>query len=102
MPIVNHKFENGQTGPVMLCDVCGQHLNDGHGMVCWTPTPLPSGQGKDYSLRFACDPDCLHVLDRTLGHQHTQDIGAWIVFLRNNARVDMKQAENMAGLVAML
>lgn len=98
MPIEQFEFPNGQIGPRIFCDGCGEAINDPQeGIVAWTPS-----EAARHAIRFACKDACLRQLDRQHGRQHTQPINAWFVYLLRNARIDLKDGKNTAEILSSL
>jgi hypothetical protein len=92
-------FENGNAGPVAVCDVCGKELVADHGNIAWTPTDNPKS-GDLFTFVLTCKDQCTRKVDFVCGHQDTIDIDVGLVYLISNTKTDMKRARHIANLLS--
>lgn len=91
-------FGKHGTGLVAVCDVCGAVVEEPEtANVCWLPNSW--SMNEVYPYKIACKEACTYRLDKTEGHQFTQELGMAIFFLMNNSKVNLKrvrsQVENL-------
>jgi hypothetical protein len=101
-------FENGSTGPVAVCDVCGKPVRDAAGAtVFWLREPAFDEQpGHVYDARLVCDGDaCWEKAEAGGGNRiSTMDLATALVYLLVNVRLapDGERFEQAVGMAAML
>lgn len=89
MPFEMRCFGKHGTGLVAVCDVCGSIVDEPEtANVCWLPNSWEMNEV--YPFKIACKEECTYRLDKTEGHQFTQELGMAIFFLMNNSKVDYK------------
>ena len=100
--------ENGTTGPVAVCDVCGKPFRDAAGAtVFWLRAPaFDEKPGHLYDARLVCDSDaCWEKAEAGGGNRiSTMDLGTALVYLLVNVRLPPNgerfgQAVDMAAML---
>jgi hypothetical protein len=101
-------FENGSTGPVSVCDVCGQAIREAAGAtVLWLRAPaFDEKPGHVYDARLVCDSDaCWEKAEAGGGNRiSTMDLSTALVYLLVNAGLPPNgdRFKNAVDIAAML
>ena len=108
MAIKMMMFENGSTGPVAVCDVCGRPIRDAAGAtVFWLREPdFGEKPGHLYDARLVCDSDaCWDKAEAGGGNRiSTMDLSTALVYLLANVRLapDSERFGKAVDMAAML
>lgn len=101
-------FENGSTGPVAVCDVCGRPIRDAAGAtVLWLrEQDFGEKPGHLYDARLVCENDaCWKTSEAGGGNRiSTMDLATALVYLLANVRLapdseNFGQAVDMAAML---
>ena len=108
MAIKMMMFENGSTGPVAVCDVCGKPIRDAAGAtVLWLREPdFGEKPGHLYDARLVCENDaCWKTAEAGGGNRiSTMDLATAMVYLLANVRLapNGERFEQAVDMAAML
>jgi hypothetical protein len=96
MPIKMQQFEEGTTGPIIICVFCEKQITE-HGNVLWRLDET------DYTTIVA-GPEFAHKDCDDLNDAHRRDqwpqweeLDAWLYYLVGNTRVDLDAARERTG-----
>ena len=111
MPIKLMVFENGNTGMVAICDVCGKRCADAdEANVVWFPADGDDRTGDTFDVTITCKDTCSRKLmshAEKSGHSnaYSQDLDAGLYFLLQNSGLlplggkKMRRAKGIAEMI---
>ena len=85
---------NGRFGMRAFCDWCGEEVIDGH---CNILSPRQIEEGCEVEIKIACKVGCTHGIDPK-NRLANMELGACILYLKNNAKIDDERARRMIEL----
>jgi hypothetical protein len=92
--------QKGLTVPLILCDTCGKEITDaGNAVVAWH-FDSEHAAGRILPIRFAHKGACDHAGDNRWACSMELDV--FLVYLLNNAKVRLKDAEYRAAFLSRL
>ena len=82
---------NGRYGMRAFCDRCGKEVIDG---MCNVLSRRDIAEGSEADIKIACKAVCTDAIDPK-GKLANQELGVSVVYLTNNARIDVELAKRI-------